>query len=247
METKISPRLYGSYQISLEKATWLVYAFLRQTELGRMAINEAIGGTITKKVFEPERLIYKGSMGWYCRNSEANDYPPFFLALEDSEYDPEEVLDVPKSADLIYPMETFKYTRPIRESEVMSMLTTDKRPLHNPVENTIPRSHVMGMLNKMPNDPVSWPYNNYYCSFFENRVNNEVQLFLKSHPDLRAVRYYFGYDDSEDVYFYSNRIRLILIGVNGSGENLPPPSSVPMHMNSSSLLQNSWPPPPPIE
>jgi hypothetical protein len=232
-----------SFQISLEHAAWLIYAFLRQPDLNKIATNEAIGGTIDKTIFTPPQLSYKGGMAWYCRNYK-NDpaFPSFFIAIEDGEYDIGNVPVTPKSSKLVYSNATFAYTRKVDEANVMDMLRTDKRALVP--DGQINSIDVTRFLYGLPNDPVGRPYNFYPCSFFENRVNYEVSQFVSANPDIVAVRYYFGYDDSDKSYFTSNRIRIILIGVNANGENILP--MIAQSQASTEMLQNSWPPPPPI-
>src|SRR5438552_6091053 len=94
----------GSFKISMDYATWLVYAFLRQTALNKIATEEAIGGTVSASVFRkgPEKSTKYGRTGWFCRNTSNPNYPKFFLAFENGEYELGNVPNTPKSQNLVY-------------------------------------------------------------------------------------------------------------------------------------------------
>jgi hypothetical protein len=237
--------LEKSYKIPLETAAKLIYAFLNQPILYKIASKEAIGGTINKNVFnQGGGLIYYGSMGWYCRNLNGGEYPKFFLAFEDGEYDPENVPKKPKNKELYYPKHTFTFDKEVfTETDVFNMLINDQFPLQG--ECKIQKNQVLKFLENKPLDHFGKKFNKYNCSFFENnKVQDEdVSDFLKI-KDMEAIRYYFGYYEGDLPHSLSNRIRIILIAVDKTGKNIAPENI--LTIDSNFLLQNSWPPPPPI-
>lgn len=236
--------LEKSYKIPLERAAKLIYAFLNQPILYKIASKEAIGGTINKNVFDQGGgLIYYGSMGWYCRNLNGGDFPKFFLAFEDGEYDPENVPEEPDNEKLYYPKHTFTFNKTVfSETDVFEMLKKDQFPLVG--EDEISKNKVIEFAKNKPIDHFNRQFNKYSCSFFENlKVDkNDVSDFLKI-KEMVAIRYYFGYDDSDLSHSLSNRIRIILIAVDKTGKNIAPENN--LTIDSIFLLQNSWPPPPP--
>lgn len=234
-----------TYKISLDKATALVLAFINRPELKSIAFEEAIGGTVfAESIKKPAGILYEGSMGWYCRNTTGiKEYPKLFMAFEDSVYDPTNVPKEPIGEELIYSGRTFVYSGRIDSQSVRDMLSLDRYPLVP--DQKIPKSDLMNFLTQMPMDHNQKPFNKFKCSFFENRGadgRRDVDEFL-DHQDLVAVRYYFGYDESDVYYFDSNRIRVVMIGVDREGRNILP--IVGLREISDGMLQNSWPPPPP--
>ncbi len=228
-----------NYRIDFEKAVKLILGFLTQKELFKIATQEAIGGTIEPDTIRPPRISpIQGSMSWLCRTS-----TDFYLAFEDGEFDFGNVPLEPKQEVLKRSSQTFKYpyAQP-SEDDVIKMLTVDPFPIGADVE--IKKSLVLQQINKVPSDYFKFPYNNYPCSFFENRVNNEIVDFIDNNPGLVAVRYFFGYDNSDKKYFDSNRIRVVLFGVDRVGRNIVPSISLPSE--KVWILEQSWPPPPPI-
>jgi len=243
--------LKKTYKTNLKDAAWLIYAFLKKPKLYTIASHEAIGGTINKNIFynggsliyNGGSLIYYGSMGWYCRNVEGGNYPKFFLALEDGEYNPDDVPKIPNSDILFYPKHTFTFNKKeFSETDVFDMLRNDQFALEG--DSEIPKNQVIKFLGNKPLDPSRKKFNQYNCSFFENRnvLNPDVSDFLNI-PNMVAIRYYFGFDDSDISHIQSNRIRIILIGVDKDGKNIAPENNLTVESNF--LLQNSWPPPPP--
>lgn len=243
MEKKLRAVFNKSNKISLDEAVFLIYSFLKEDNLYKIAIQEAIGGTVYKSAIKNDAgLIYVGTMGWYCRNLDGlKKYPKLFMAFEDSTYDVGNVPLEPSSGSLFYPAKTFKYCKKVNESDVLEMLKTDCFKLENDL--TIPKSDLLKLINKLPSDSSTDLYNKYQCSFFENGgiTNDDMEKFLET-PNLVAVRYYFGYDPSYS-HSRSNRIRIILIGVDSSGKNIIPEGDITTI--TSQIVQNSWPPPPP--
>lgn len=243
MSDEIQSFLSKSFKISLDEAAHLILAFLREPTLGDLAFRSAIGGTVLKSAVKKEAgMIYNGSMAWYCRNLVGPGYlPELFLAFEDGSYEVAKVPNSPNSEKLIYTGRPFTYKREINGDEVIDMLKNDQIPLVEDLE--IDKADVLNSINKLPSDIYGDPYNNFPCSFFENRgiVNRDMDDFF-SQGELVAVRYYFGYDTSYS-HKKSNRIRVIFVGVDNDGKNIV--GSEDPTIATSRLLQNSWPPPPP--
>ena len=231
------------FKISLQEAAWYVYSFLRNPELGRLAKEEALGGTITKAgLLRALPLKFKGAMGWFCRNMKKDPrFPPLFIAFEKGEYDIGQVPPVPKTDPLIYPIETFTFSSDLSEENVRNMIFNDQRSFTDP-DGEIYQVDLLDFINRLPIDPMGQPYNRYACSFFETEIDSDLRNFLST-PGLAAVRYYFGYNDSDIYHNLSNRIRVIFIGVDAQGKNIPPAGAI--DVPTFSMLQNSWPPPPP--
>ncbi|GAB3219619.1 hypothetical protein J0A67_04795 [Algoriphagus aestuariicola] len=229
-----------SYTISLNKAANLVLAFLKEPALKELAVTEAIGGTVSKDAIKKYALVFKGSMGWYCRNLTGDTaFPKLFMAFEDGEYEVAKVPSSPKKEELTCPENTFVFERGHDLASVKEMLLTD---VHAPVvDKSITRAEVNQFTNLMPLDSAKKKYNVFPCSFFENRVNQDMDAFFAD-PNVHGVRYYFGYDNSP-TYQESNRIRVIFVGVDEAGRNIL--SVDDPDTKTAQLLQNSWPPPPP--
>lgn len=243
MDQEIEKLLNTSFKISLDEAAYLILSFLREPTLYELAINEAIGGTVSRDAIKNEHgAVYNGSMGWYCRNDDGiKEFPKLFMAFEDGSYDVAKVPKLPTSTKLKYPGHTFTYNGKVNEEEVINMLKTDCFPLVDDLE--IDKDDLLNFINKFPNDSHIKPYNKYPCSFFENRgkVTLDMRDFLEP-SNLKAVRYYFGYDSSYS-HAKSNRIRVIFVGVDSDGNNII--GSDERMTVTSRLVQNSWPPPPP--
>lgn len=232
------------YKISLKDTVWLIYAFLKQKPLQEIARNEAIGGTIGKDFFDGNKIVdYIGTMGWFCRNQENENFPKFFLAFETGNYNPLNVPRVPQSDNLNFPNHTFVFESQyeVTEAGIYSMLENLQFKWKN--DGQITKKEVKSFVKSKPRDIRGKKYNNYRCNFFENSatVLNDIDEFLKN-EEIEAIRYFYGYDDRDLNHYNSNRIRVILMGVDKDGKNILPVDTV---KETYSLLQNSWPPPPP--
>ncbi|WP_026968053.1 hypothetical protein [Algoriphagus terrigena] len=232
--------LEDTYKISLNDAANLILAFLKEPALKELAISEAIGGTVSRSAIEKHYLLFKGCMGWYCRNLTGDTaFPKLFMAFEDGEYEVAKVPSSPKTEKLTCPENTFVYRRNHDLESIKEMLLVD---VHNPVvDKEITRSQVNQFTNLLPLDNAKKKYNVFPCSFFENRVNQDMDAFF-ANRNVHGVRYYFGYDNSA-THQESNRIRVIFVGVDQAGRNIL--SADEPDTKRAQLLQNSWPPPPP--
>ena len=240
MDQAIKNLLTTSYKISLDDAADLILAFIKEPGLSNLAHAEAIGGTVSKEAVRGLDLIYKGYMSWYCRNPEGGNFPKLFMAFEDGEYEIANVPENPRLINLAYSGSTFVYENQPTIQSVKQMLLTDSRPLKE--DKKISNQEVSRLINNMPKDGAGINYNEYPCSFFENRgvLNNDMDDLLTE--KVVAVRYYFGYDN-DPKYKDSNRIRIIMIGVDENGKNILTGESPAIA--TSEIVQNSWPPPPP--
>jgi len=240
-------KLEDSYEISPNDAAWLVYNFMKQPALCEIGINEAIGGIIEKStLMDPNKegmLTFKGTMAWFCRNEDLNNgLPKCFLAFEQGEYRPRRVPGRPKNKTLLYSDKIILYDKPqITEKDILDLIL-DSNPVPKSKDKEIGLDTVRKLRTKFGKDPRGSNFNRHYCSFFENEgvVNEEIKNLVQN-SDVEYIKYFFGYDNSHEKYFKSNRIRLILMGYNSNGliyHN-------DLDKKSNLILQNSWPPPPP--
>jgi len=228
----------------------LIYSFLRRQELEQVAKVEAIGGTVSKNslrniIGSALEDTYEGAVAWLCRNNDhipVPGFPSLFLAFESAQYDTRNVPAMPEDDELITPRNIFKFEGSITETAIKKWLSEHTIDESGKEDGAISKTQVLKLINKMPNDPLASPYNRYACGFFETRSSNSVRDFLNT-DGLEAVRYYFGFEDRDASHVLSNRIRLIFVGVDGAGKNIMPRDGA--NILSYSLLQNSWPPPPP--
>jgi len=239
-----------SYKISFDQAVDLIFAFLSEFELYNMATNEAIGGVLHKSSLATTSLetmkksdIYYGCMSWFCRNTDINNnFPAFFLAFEEGEYDIEKVPNVPKNEKLVYSSHSILYKQnSVSKREVSDFLKNGLSISPDP-EKVLDKSDCVRMLSQVALDKSGKPYNKYYCSFFENKGFTSYEFSdLLNDPQTEYIAYLFGYDDSTQFYKDTNRVRVILMGLTANGKPVALQESL---NNSSSILQHSWPPPP---
>jgi hypothetical protein len=245
MENDQLQLLDSSYSISLRKAARLVYQFLCEPELYKIARNEAIGGITDPSILTPVNFLpYKGTMAWFCRNlDEVAGYPKCFLAFEDGEYRISDVPKKPKSLSLTFSESTFTFDlENFSEDDVLKML---EGGLEDPKikMREIPKEQVTEFRTNFGRCPRNKRYNKYYCSFFENRgvLNRDIEAMLAD-KKVEYLKYFFGYDASHNKYFESNRIRVILLGYSKSEKLI---SISQLDGKTGRILQDSWPPPPP--
>ncbi|WP_373497719.1 hypothetical protein [Aquiflexum sp.] len=237
--------LEPSHKISLAKAVQLIYSFLLQPKLHQLGTDVAIGAILDKDSLKQRKpaIDFFGSMSWFCRNQDSgNGFPKLFLAFEDGVYDIAMVPTQPKNPELVYSTRHLKFPKGvISENLIMNYLENNLNVPHSN-DLIIPKSKVIEFRSKIEKDLIGWNYNRYYCSFFENRgiVSNEFNELL-ANKDVKDVAYFFGYDQSELKYYKSNRIRVILMGLDVQGK--PVALNEPL-IESPTILQASWPPPP---
>lgn len=233
-------------KISLDDAISLVLNFLKQDRLFAIGTKNGIGGILQKESLIPKKALgaYYGKMFWFCENNNPTDkFPKIFLAVEDGEYSIEQVPNEPSNDQLTYGKKFILYDQPKVDSDsVRSFLQNGFNPSEESDEK-ISKTDCIKMLSHVAQDKSGANYNKYYCSFFEYTgfVSDEFARFMEQ-PNLAYVACLFGYDDSHQAYFDSNRIRVILMGLDSTGK----PISVTEELTDSTMmLQHSWPPPPP--
>jgi hypothetical protein len=229
----------SDYRIISSQAIILIERFI--AKLRPEENNIPLGGTILKSTLHPKALNSdSGSMSWYCWSEDQRKYPKLFLAFEQFDgYNTIGEIPAPQSLKLKRATNIFWYAGQSAE-DIIERQHIDPNAY---VDVEIDRDGAEGVIelkneflkNSPRDDSGKNPLNKYPYSFFENKTNPQLQEFINQ-PDLEYVRYYFGYDDVADHHKETNRIRIILVGVDASGTNLAESKAI--------LLQNSWPPPP---
>jgi hypothetical protein len=222
----------SNYKIGFKEASRLVLNFLTQKRLVDYANKKSLGGILYKENLIKEGFEYFGLMAWFCWYV---DIP--FLAFEQGKFDPENPSREP-NGELFKSENLFLYNGGVFAQDVEDFIA-------NPIDTSklVPNTKIskidaIELLGGIPSDRKGRIFNQYPFSFFENHTDRDVEDFLKQ-DDLAFVKYYYGFDDSKPEFEISNRIRVILVGVNSKGNSiLTGPDSI--------ILQHSWPPPPPI-
>jgi hypothetical protein len=239
------------YRITFDEAVKLVSNFVK--ELNPKQNKIPLGGTIEKdslygktKTLKFSRTLFKGNMAWMCWNEPSiGNYPKFFLAFEenDSYLDGAEV-PFPDMTELMMPSNIFGYNNEIITDLIsdhfIDIHTTSYRDALIDRDSEV-LDLVQNFKDNGPKDQNKQPYNKYPYGFFKNSTNDIVD-FLRQ-PDIAFVRYYFGFDDTTQYHKETNRIRIILIGVDKDGKNITPTGARATRTDVV-MLQKSWPPPP---
>lgn len=234
-----------TYEINFDEAVKLVHNFLHQSGLPDIAKDKAIGGIMHKASLQKKNpsIVFQGQMAWFCMPNDTNStYPKFFLAFEDGEYDCANVPSGPKSEKLMFSRELLNFSQEKPSIvDVRNFLNSGFNIPRNPDES-ISREDCKAMRSHVGLDSSGNHYNKYFCGFFENRglVSDEYSKFIDN-PDLKYVAYFFGFDDSTDDYKNTNRIRIILMALDGNGQLVQEASEL---TSAPRILQASWPPPP---
>ena len=233
-----------SYRISLDKAVEYISAFVDMVKPHEKGI--PLGGTIHKEGFwgqEKKGMFDTGNMAWFCMSSSL-EYPRLFLAFEENVmYSQDREIPEPYSETLQYAKSVFGYQNENIRDLLLNHRIDPKNNLLRGQE--ISKEKVVEMKRSFTAGislgEDRFPLNRFPYGFFENTRNQEIVNFTAS-KEMEYVRYYFGYDDSTDELNRSNRIRVIVVGVNANGKNLVPEMDDPA--NPPTILQKSWPPPP---
>lgn len=235
-----------SFAITFDEAVNYIHSFLSEFNLSQIGTNQGIGGIIAKASLEQKEkgLTFYGKMAWFCKNENTeNGLPKYFLAFEEGEYNNRAVPESPQNDRLVCSDYGMVFNRnqisKIEVERFLSQFTISTAP----IEKWITKDECTRMLTDFGQDKSGNPYNRFYCSFFENSgfVSDEFSHFLKN-PEMTYVAYLFGYDDSKEIYIQSNRIRIILMGLSSDGKPLALRQEF---LNEPTILQHSWPPPPP--
>ncbi len=241
----------SDYRITFQEAVKLVSNFVNELDPQKNRI--PLGGTIEKnslygktRTLKFSRTLFKGNMAWMCWNEPPiGNYPKFFLAFEenDSYLDGAEV-PFPDMTGLMMPSNVFGYNSEnvtdLLSNHFIDVQTTSYR------DTLLDRdSEVLDLVQNFkehgPKDQKGQLYNKYPYGFFKNSSNDIVDFL--NQPDIVYVRYYFGFDDVTQHHKETNRIRIILIGVDKDGKNITPTGTRSARTDVV-MLQKSWPPPP---
>lgn len=237
------------HRISFDEAVKLIHDFLQQPTLRGLATRTSIGGIIHKESLHQQKSLaeFYGKMFWFCENPKTESkFPKIFLAFEDGAYDTSNVPSEPLNERLTYSKNIIQYNEgSFDEAAVREFLTKGfGRPTYHDEE--ISKADCASMLSHVANDETGKPYNRYFCSFFEySGFLSDDYSRLISHPEVAYVAYLFGFDDSSKEYIESNRVRLILAGLDSAGVPIAQQTRG-LNDDSGTMLQHTWPPPPPI-
>jgi len=134
----------------------------------------------------------------------------------------------------------------ILDDTKLELTLPDVMPRGNNLENPEEKSaltYINAFRESGPRDEMGYALNSYEFGVFETqRVEGEVLRFL-SQPDMKYIRYFFGYDATKK----GSKIRVILVGVRADGSNIFAQGGVSQASRGSEdddggTLQNSWPP-----
>ena len=237
-----------SFKITLVEATELVQNYVTRFDLGSAdpKVPNILGGTInknsikgvppTEKAEESGRL-YTGSMAWFCLNNYGVEgFPEFFLAFEENDqYEKEQDIRYPDSPVLMCPTvaAVFEY----EGQAIASLLKNHQRTPPRLVDMPIIRSSVRQFCGNFSSKKLFSDENKFPYGFFENNEINDIdELLLK--PEVKYLRYYFGRDPIKTT----NKIRVIIIGVDEKGRNLAPQNEHALTDDDYFIIQKSWPP-----
>lgn len=95
---------------------------------------------------------------------------------------------------------------------------------------------------KFPKDSKGESFNKFPFGFYETNRFGDFSRF-SNQSGLRSIGYLFAFDESKQVYIQTNRIRVVLIGIDING-NLLSNSNLGNLTQKFIILQTSWPPPP---
>ncbi|MCA1764421.1 MAG: hypothetical protein ABR574_05975 [Cryomorphaceae bacterium] len=216
-----------NHLITFAEAQTLIENFVNHPILGDIALNKAVSGTIDKNSFqtqeEPKPGLWSGKMAWYCWDTNSPYvYHSFFLAFEQfNNYNSNAAPGQPEHLELQIANKQHTFTP---GQSVGDMLLNEQHALLNPINFKLSRAVVNSCVQSFgtdfPKDQSNAPFNTHPFGFFNNNSpsgggQSEWEAFI-GQPGLVAIRYYFGFDGSETT----NKIRVILVGVNGSGKNM---------------------------
>jgi len=231
-----------SHFIKFNDAVTLVSNFVNNAVLGQIATDKALGGTIDKNSFQnqvPVQGFESGKMAWFCwdENNEPAHHP-FFLAFEQfDKFTDNPFPDEPEHDNLQIAAEQFTYSQ---GQDVAKMLQTQSQSLANPINKDISKSDAIPFINyfgtSFPASSSNTPFNQESFCFINSEIpqgeeKSEWEEFV-TQPDLVAIRYYFGLDESSTV----NKIRIIYIGVDANGRNM-----ISNDVNSALIINKGTP------
>ncbi|WP_192345903.1 hypothetical protein [Algoriphagus sp. Y33] len=226
------------FKISLSDANSLVDCFLKEFQGSKF---QTIGGVINKSSFINMPFVpFKGTMCWFGLEGE-NKLKLFFEPNVD--YIPTDVPFYPISEDLWDPfflLDQSMISAPGGGNPINNIKFTISQGVGDTIisrKNCL--NHIADFSWKFPKNGIE-RYNNYSLGFFETNNFPEVSGFLNS-SEVHYIAYFFGLDMSPH-YKGSNRIRIILVGLDSKGNMLLPAKND--SIEEPYLLQYSWPPKP---
>lgn len=205
------------------------------------------GGSFDASVIEEwrsaEDKIFSGLLFWFCLDQSIPNVNRLYLAVEpmydftypkgQTEFD--NTKWEPSLEKLLIPCQYFIksiYRNSSKEIEnLLKIHTNTDFEKTEYLENKIINDDSIKFKNSFFNQFQTYPFA-YFIS--EEHGNRYFENFFNSGA-VKYVRYYFGFDDGD----FPNKIRLILVPVDGGGKNINNTS-----IYSDYLLQKSWPPPP---
>lgn len=201
--------------------------------------------------YQRKFLGYRGLMAWFGLTKN-NKLKLFFE--DDVSYDPNKAPCTPGTPICLPNHENLVESKRILERKNLGLETNKKlrgfnlRDVGNKQDSKSPKDTIVNdAINKFRNEfpkKDNNEFNKYPYAFFEVEIQGgDVNNFLKQ-TGLSEIAYFFGYDDSDPDYFDTNRIRVILVGLNQNGEILTPTKDGVDLTKEVMILQNSWPPNP---
>lgn len=202
------------------------------------------------RVSDFELTDHAGIRLWYCLQNEDSKYPKFFLALEKlNTYDKEFPEDVSNMVGRLNVPKPIKYKgKSPKKEDICDHLKSNLFNNVNGRFKTIRKIKVLEYSSNFRNfirqnstdeNNPSDPYSKYVVAFFEK--NEFYDRFMARNPN--SVGYFIGYANIRE--FFPNFHRPILAGIDKDGKIILPPGTEQESKSEGTLLQHSWPPPPP--
>lgn len=246
-------QFYGPRLIDVTSTAHLASSFLQLGKsMGNIDLPTVMVGMFDANVFDTTPG-YVGVRLWYCYNASNSDYPKFFLAAERisayNENDPEEQGSI--SEELFLP-DLLPYQGDSDINSVETHLRTYAFGTNPTTPKTISKAMVLGfatefrrLISGISPDPTrqKHPFSQYAVAYF--KYNQDYNEFMAQNP--KKVVYFLGYLPLQK--YYPNYLRPVL-GAIGQSDQLELGNVVKgtdfQSGGDNSLLQDSWPPPPPI-
>jgi hypothetical protein len=231
-----------------ETALGLVYNFLNEPQLRKMS-DLAMGGTFPAKYFKLNPKCYAKQF-WYCyAKGSLKPQHQIFLAMEDSwkgwprNMTEKQIPLSPESKALVKPSAPFafdddRYDRK-NIAEVSDFIQNQEDAPKAVVKVTDKEVVKYSRAFVSAFGGVGKKYCRYPLGYFENFELETKRLYIDefmSQGEVAYVRYYFGLDKS----YHTNKIRIVLFPVSATKKALSP------NAGGRGMLEESWPPPPPV-
>lgn len=201
--------------------------------------------------YQRKFLGYRGLMAWFGLTKN-NKLKLFFE--DDVSYDPNKAPCTPGTPICLPNHENLVESKRILERKNLGLETNKKLRGFNlkdvgnkhdskSPKDTIVNDAIIKFKKDFPKENGN-EFNKYPYAFFEvESQGGDVNSFLNQ-DGLSKIAYFFGFDDSSPAYINTNRIRVILVGLNENGDILVQ-KNVRGGLNKEiMILQNSWPPNP---